>query len=204
MELLLLLGILALAYAMVSAKRMSALIAGFKFQSGLLFVLTGLEGLYVVAAIVLLLKVILIPFFLFRILKQIKVDEQVGFVVNPMLSLLAGLFLTYLSFIFARNLFSGGELGLIIALAVSFAVMGMGAFIMIFRLKALTQIIGLLVIENGIFLLASTLTGGLPLIVEMAVFLDVFVSVIILGIFVYRINALFTGIDVDQLKGLRG
>lgn len=75
---------------------------------------------------------------------------------------------------------------------------------MISRLKALAQIIGILVMENGIFLLSSAFSGGMPFIVEMAIFLDVFVSVIILGLFVYRINELFTGIDVDQLSRLKG
>ncbi|MBU0630080.1 MAG: hypothetical protein KKC80_04080 [Candidatus Margulisbacteria bacterium] len=75
---------------------------------------------------------------------------------------------------------------------------------MIFRLKALAQIIGLLVMENGIFLLGIALAGGLPFLVEIAVFLDVFISAMIMGVFVYRINRLFTGIDVSRLNRLKG
>jgi hydrogenase-4 component E len=77
-------------------------------------------------------------------------------------------------------------------------------FILVSRLKALAQVLGLLVMENGIFLLAAAVAGGMPFLVEMAIFFDVFVSVVIFGLFVYRINELFTGIDVDQLNRLRG
>ncbi|PIS29128.1 hypothetical protein COT42_06105 [Candidatus Saganbacteria bacterium CG08_land_8_20_14_0_20_45_16] len=211
MELLLLLGILTTAYAMLTAKRMSALIANFRLQSLLLFIMTFMEALahgsfnlYLVAALILALKVFLIPLALFRMLKRLKVDEHVGFFINPLLSLAISLGLTYLAWVFVRQLFPDSAIGFVLAAAISFAVMQVGAMIMVARIKAVTQIIGLMVIENGIFLLASTVTGGLSLVVEMAVFLDVFISVIILGVFVYRINELFTGIDVDQLKGLRG
>jgi len=58
--------------------------------------------------------------------------------------------------------------------------------------------------ENGIFLFASAVTGGMPFFVEIAIFLDVFISVLIMGIFVYRINKLFTHIDVNKLSQLKG
>jgi hydrogenase-4 component E len=75
---------------------------------------------------------------------------------------------------------------------------------MIFHRKALTQIIGLLVMENGLFLAASAVSGGMPFFVEIAIFFDVFVCVIILGVFVYKINSLFTHIDVNKLTQLKG
>ncbi len=90
------------------------------------------------------------------------------------------------------------------AITVAFSVIFIGAFLMIFRMMALTQVIGLLVMENGIFLLASYISGGMPFFVEIAIFFDVFVSVVIMGLFVYRINKLFTHIDVSKLSRLRG
>jgi hydrogenase-4 component E len=78
-----------------------------------------------------------------------------------------------------------------------------GLFIMIFRMKALSQVIGFLVMENGLFLVASAVSGGMPFFVEIAIFMDVFVSVVIFGIFIYRINKLFTHIDVSKLNTLR-
>jgi hydrogenase-4 component E len=75
---------------------------------------------------------------------------------------------------------------------------------MIFRMKALAQVIGLLVMENGLFLAAAGVSGGMPFFVEIAIFFDVFLCVIILGMFIYRINSLFTHIDVDKLTKLKG
>jgi hydrogenase-4 component E len=89
-------------------------------------------------------------------------------------------------------------------LAIAFFIVLSGLFLMISRMSALAQIIGLLVMENGLFLLASTVSGGMPFFVEIAIFFDVFVSVVIMGLFVYRINKLFTHIDVNKLSRLRG
>jgi len=75
---------------------------------------------------------------------------------------------------------------------------------MMSRMSALAQIIGLLVMENGLFMLASTVSGGMPFFVEIAIFFDVFMSVLIMGIFVFRINKLFTHIDVNKLSRLKG
>ena len=211
MELLILLGILACAYAMVAAKRVSALIANFRLQSFLLFLLTLIEaykgqaaGLYVTAFLILLIKVIGIPYFFFRLLREIKVNENLGFFINPQLSLFLCLVFTYLAWVFAGVVFVSADTLFRVSAAIAFLVMLIGMFIMLSRLKALAQIVGLLVMENGIFLLAASTAGGMPFIVEMAIFLDVFVSVLILGLFVYRINELFTGIDVSQLTSLKG
>ncbi len=210
-ELLILLGILTGGLAMVAAKRLSALVGNFRLQSFCLFLLTALEaakghylGLYLVAALILALKVFGIPYFISRIMKTMKVGENIGFIINPQLSLILGLLLTYLSWLFAGRVFADLEMTGRLFTAVSFATVLLGLFILITRLKALAQVVGLLVMENGIFLLAAAIAGGMPFLIEMAIFFDVFVSVVIFGLFVYRIGELFTGIDVDQLNRLRG
>jgi len=88
--------------------------------------------------------------------------------------------------------------------AAAFFVVLVGIFLMVGRMTALAQVVGLLVMENGLFLLASTVAGGMPFFVEIAIFFDVFVSVIIMGFFVYRISKLFTHIDVNKLSRLKG
>jgi len=96
------------------------------------------------------------------------------------------------------------ETALTSMLAIAFFIVLAGLFLMITRMSALAQIIGLLVMENGLFLLASTVSGGMPFFVEIAIFFDVFVSVVIMGLFVHRINKLFTHIDVNKLSRLKG
>jgi hydrogenase-4 component E len=204
------LGLLATAYGMASSKRLSALIGNFRLQSLFLCAMTFLEamngghtGLYVISAMLLVLKVLLIPYIILKISDEIKVNENLGFVLSPQLSLVLALLFTYLSWVFSGLFFSTPDTSLRIIGSVSFTIMFIGLFIMVFRMKALSQVIGLLTIENGIFLLASA-AGGMPFLVEMAVFFDVFVGVIILGTFIYRINRLFVSIDVNRLNRLKG
>ena len=86
----------------------------------------------------------------------------------------------------------------------AFAGVLIGLFVTVNRRRALTQILGFLMLENSIFLFALLATYGVPFIVEMGVFLDVLVAVLIMEVFVYRIQENFDSIAVDQLGTLRG
>jgi hydrogenase-4 component E len=74
---------------------------------------------------------------------------------------------------------------------------------MLTRRLALSQVIGFLVLENGIFLYGLTQTHGMPLLVEMGVIFDVLVGVLVSGLVIFRLNRSFEHIDVTQLRGLR-
>lgn len=203
--------LLASTYLMVIAKRMPALIRGFRYQSLLLFLATFLAAfnekqveLYLVSGMIILLKVFLIPYFLNLTAKKINVDENLGLFVNSQLSLILALILTYSSWVLSVNLGFGQGALQAVAVTVAFSVIFIGAFLMISRMKAFTQVVGILVMENGIFLFASSISGGMPFFAEIAIFFDVFISVVIMGIFVFRINKLFTHIDVNKLSRLKG
>lgn len=205
-----LIGIIIMSYSMVAAKRMRSLIASFRMQSFFLFLAAFFMAmkeknpeLYIVAGLLLLLKVILIPKFLSDIVKRVKMEENIGLFLNPLVSLLTAVFLTYISYIFTTRVVIFENHAQALSFSVSLSVTMIGLFIMIFRMKALSQVIGFLVMENGLFLVASAVSGGMPFFVEIAIFMDVFVSVIIFGIFIYRINKLFTHIDVSKLNTLR-
>jgi hydrogenase-4 component E len=211
MQFIILLSVLISTYLMIIAKRTPALIRGFRYQSLCLFLATFIAALqqsepdlYVVAFLLLILKVVFIPQLLYRTVKKIKVSEDLGLFINPQLSLLWALGFTFLSWEFSWQLISPGNEIKTIILGIAFFVVLAGIFLMVFRMTALAQIIGLLVMENGIFLLGSAVTGGMPFFVEIAIFFDVFVSVLIMGFFVYRINKFFTHIDVNKLSRLKG
>jgi len=206
-----LLGILIATYFMIVAKRMPALIRSFRYQSFFLFLATLVialgehqPDLYIICGLLFMLKVSLIPYLLYRISSKIKAGQDLGLIVNSQLSLFCALAFTYLAWIFSAHLFSSVNQGMVSILAVAFFMVLTGLFLMISRITALAQVVGLLVMENGLFLLASTVSGGMPFFVEIAIFFDVFISVVIMGFFVYRINKLFTHIDVDKLSHLRG
>lgn len=205
-------GVLLMAFLMVISKRLNAMIRGFSAQSFFLFLITivfaikeNSPGLYVVAALLFTIKVIVIPGLLSRMVKRIKTDETAGLIVNPALSLFTAMLLTYLSYLFTSRFLplmqDRMQEGAFIA---ALAVMLIGMFIMVFRMKAIAQIIGLLVMENGLFLIASAVSGGMPFFVEIAIFFDIFICVIIMGMFVYKINKVFTHINVNKLQELKG
>jgi hydrogenase-4 component E len=211
MESIVLFGVLASTYLMVIAKRLPALVRSFRYQAFFLFLATLLlavherhPDLYIVAALLLAIKVCAIPHFLYRIANRIRAHEDIGLFINVQLSLVVALAFMCMSWAFAANSIvpGGGTHAVMPALAIF--VFLIGVFLMIFRMTALAQVVGLLVTENGLFLLASTVSGGMPFFVEIAIFFDVFVSVIIMGFFVYRINKLFTHIDVNKLSRLKG
>jgi len=211
MQFIILFAVLVSTYLMVVAKRTPALIRSFRYQSFCLFLATFIVALehnqldlYIVAGLIFILKVVFIPQLLYRTINRIKVNEDLGLFINPQLSLLWALGFTYLSWKFSVNIIAPGDEVKVIMLTIAFFMVLTGIFLMVFRMTALAQIVGLLVMENGIFLLASTVTGGMPFFVEIAIFFDVFVSVLIMGFFVYRINKFFTHIDVNKLSRLKG
>lgn len=211
MQFIILFAVLISTYLMIITKRTSALIRSFRYQSFCLFLATFMIALrehqldlYVVAGLLFILKVVFIPQLLYRTIKKIKASEELGLFINSQLSLLWALGFTYLSWVFTVRLIGAQDAAQVIMFTIAFFVVFAGIFLMIFRMTALAQIIGLLVMENGIFLLAFTVSGGMPFFVEIAIFFDVFVSVLIMGFFVYRINKFFTHIDVNKLSRLKG
>jgi hydrogenase-4 component E len=79
-----------------------------------------------------------------------------------------------------------------------------GLFLMIGRRKALSQVIGLITMENGVYLAALVATYGLPLAVELGIFFDLLIGTLLMGVFVSRISDSFESIDIDRLRSLRG
>jgi len=210
-EIFILIGFLIITFLLVVAKRITALVRTFRVQAVLLSLYVFYMGfsqrhveLLVVCALILILKAAVIPFVLLRVTRRIKVDEDLGLLVNPQVSLVIALGLAYLSYLFAHSAMSLGKTAELAAFITAITAVCVGFFIMVSRMKALGQIVGLLVMENGIFLAASAIAGGMPFFVEIALFFDIFVFVIILEVFVYKVNRLFTHIDTSRMKELKG
>jgi hydrogenase-4 component E len=204
-------GFLITAFLMTMAKRVTALIGAFRMQAVFLFLYTlamavaqkHLE-LFLVAGLIFALKVAIIPYVLARIVRRIDVEENLGLIVNPTISLIIALCLSGLAYTFAHRIMPRALPTELDAFVVSIAVICIGFFIMVSRLKALSQVLGLLAMENGIFLAAAAITGGMPFFVEIALAFDLFLFVIIVEIFVYRVNRLFTHIDTSKMNSLKG
>ena len=158
--------------------------------------------LYVGAAITLIVKVILIPGMFYWIMKKIDITREVQFYVNTSASLIIAGALTLFSFIITRRIgdLAQGPAVSETAITLSLAMLLIGFFIMISRTQALSQMLGLLIIENGLFLLASVATFGIPLMLEIGISFDVLVALLIMGIFVFKINQTFRHINVTKLQ----
>lgn len=191
-------------------RSLRAYVAAFQWQSAalaLLFVLIGYLGddaeLYFVAVFFFLLKVIILPRYLQRMEQRFGGERESQPYLNIATSLvLAGLFVL-LAYAITRPLVLVSALPTRGGLPLAMGLIFVGLFVVVTRKKALTQIVGFLVMENGIALLAVLGTYGIPLIVELGVFLDVLMGFLVMQVFVYHIHGTFESIDVDQLNELK-
>jgi hydrogenase-4 component E len=163
--------------------------------------------IFIAAAMTVLLKAILVPILLERLVDRIDIHHEIEPIVNTPLSIMISGGLTLVAYLVGESFYhpeaGAASLGHN-TLAVAISVFLIGFFMMINRRKALSQVLALLTLENGIFLAATCLTYGMPLIVELGVFFDVLVAVLVLGILVYRIRESFESMDVSKLRRLRG
>lgn len=159
--------------------------------------------LYISSIFNFLIKVILIPYFLFKIVEKIKIDREIHFYVGITNSLLISIPIVIFSFFITKKIHIPGDIISLNLLPMSIGILFIGVFIMVSRRKAISQIIGFLTLENGIMLAGTSITKGMPMIVEMGVFFDVFVGVLMAGILVYRIRETSLNIDTSELSNLR-
>ncbi len=162
----------------------------------------GEPEIYISAALTLGLKVVALPLFLGRAVGQARGALQAPFLNVPSLLLASG-GLTLVAAVVAQR-FAGASLLAPSVLAVAVALMLIGFFLMIVQRNAVAQVLGLLTAENGLFLAAVSLTSGMPLLVELGVFFDIFVAVLILALLVTRLREVEASIDVSRLRRLRG
>jgi len=159
---------------------------------------------YWVAVLTLIGKVLFLPWLLNRQVRKIQIVEEIEPLINAPTSMLICGALTLLGYIVARPFTTLQELGNN-TLAIAVTLLLTGFYLMIVRRKAISQVLALLTVENGVMLAAVALTTyGMPLVVELGIFFDVMVAVMVLGILVYRIRETFASMDTSKLSRLRG
>ncbi len=206
--------VLVLQIAMVGQRSLVMNIRLFGAQSFLLAAIAGAIAwynsaphIYIAAFMTLLVKAVFVPLLLERLVDRIEIRHEIEPIVNTPLSVVISGALTLVAYLVGESFYhpEAGQASLgRNTLAVAISVFLIGFFMMLNRRKALTQVLALLTLENGVFLAAICLTYGMPLIVELGVFFDVLVAVLVLGILVYRIRETFESMDVSKLRRLRG
>jgi hydrogenase-4 component E len=202
--------ILMLSFAMISQRRIVSLINLFTLQGAALVAASVLVGyathqpdLYVSAGLTLVLKVVLIPWLLHRVIRRLNVRWDVETLINIPTTMLVGIGLVIFSFSLALPIsrlstsMASGSLGIALACVL------LSFMMMITRSKAVPQVIGFLSMENGLIFAATAVTNGMPMIVEIGIALDVLVGVLILGVFMFQIREQFDSLDIHNLETLK-
>lgn len=203
-------GILLTAVSMNAIRRLESCVKAYSLNSWLLSLLVAMTALvvgethlYIASLVTFLSKGVIIPVFLRRIVKQMKVTREVEpYVSNAMSLTISGILVAIVYGTLKQGIFVTGFSKNV--LQISIAVIFIGLFIMITRRKAITQVIGLLFMENGLFLAGFSLTYGMPTLIELGVLFDMLMGVIILGIFAIQIKRVFASADLDKLTTLKG
>ena len=202
--------ILMLSFAMISQRRIVTLINLFMLQGVALVAASLLIGyathqsdLYVSAGLTFVLKVVLIPWLLHRVIRKLNVRWDVETLINIPTTMLVGIGLVIFAFSLALPIsrlsssMASGSLGIALACVL------LSFMMMITRSKAVPQVIGFLSMENGLIFAATTVTNGMPMIVEFGIALDVLVGVLILGVFMFQIREQFDSLDIHNLETLK-
>jgi hydrogenase-4 component E len=197
------------SFALLEQARLVAAIHAFAWQGVLVAMVTavvaasgGLEHLFFSAALTLGLKALLIPWMLHWLVRSLELDRHKEPLRHPALVIMAGVALVIFSYwlvlpmveeelMFTRNI-----------VAVSLAMVLIGLLMMVVRQQAVTQVLGFMSMENGLFLAAVSATGGMPLVVELGVAFDVLVAMVLFGVFFFQIRESIDSLDVDRMNRL--
>ena len=191
-------------------RSVGAYVTAFAWQSAVLAAVTAMVAhfgrdpqLYAVAAVFYLLKGVAVPALLRNMDRRFGPVREGEPYVNAAASVLVAGILVLVAHAVMRPIVAVSDLPTRAALPPAMGLVFVSLFVIVSRKKAVTQIIGFLMLENGITLLAVLGAYGVPLIVELGVFLDALMGFLVMQVFVYHIHETFESIDVDELSGLK-
>jgi hydrogenase-4 component E len=202
--------VLLTAFGMLVQKRMTGLIHLFTWQGLFLSISTALVGfvankhhLYISSILTLSMKVVLLPYILHVLVRRLRIQKEIETVMNAPTTMLIGIALVIFSYHLTAPVREISTLVTRSILAVALATVMIGLLMMITRKHAVTQIIGFLALENGLFFAATSATYGMPLVVELGVALDILIAAFIFGIFFFHIHTTFDSLDVEKMARLK-
>lgn len=202
--------LLLLAFAMLSQRRILTLIHLFAWQGAALALSTAIVAyssaqphLYFSAALTVLVKVVLIPWVLHRLIDRLQIRWDVETLINIPTTMLIGIGLVIFAFSLATPISQMASVLTRSTLGIAMASVLLSFLMMIVRRKAVPQVIGFLAMENGLFFAATSATYGMPLVVELGVALDVLVGTFIFGIFFFHIRETFDSLDIRHMEKLK-
>jgi hydrogenase-4 component E len=202
--------LLLIAFAMLAQRRVLSLIYLFAWQ-GLVLTAntlivahsTGQAHLYYSALLTFVLKVVVLPWILHRLILKLDVRWDVETLINIPTTMLLGIALVIFAFNLALPISQLAGTITRSTLGIALGVVLLAFLMMITRRKAVPQVIGFLAMENGLFFAATSTTYGMPMMVELGVALDVLIGVLILGIFFFQVREAFDSLDLTHMEKLK-
>jgi hydrogenase-4 component E len=205
-----LIAAILLSVVALATSRVGMIIRAFAAQSCLIAFLPwllheGNPGFHQIVVLVgtLLVKGILIPWFLFRAIRGVAMRREIGVLVGYGTSLFLAAVLVALAFAISASLPLPTGIGSVLLMPASLSTLLLGLLVLVTRTKAVTQVVGYLFVENGIYLFGVSLVAEMPVLVETGILLDVFVGVFVMGIVMFRINREFDDLDTQNLTALK-
>lgn len=205
----LLVAVLLLNFFLLGTSRLRAVINASAAQGALLgvLVLVAHQELtlraVVLAAGAVGLKAVVIPAMLVRAMREAAIRREVEPIVGFIPSLLLGALATGMSLVFASTLPLVEEHQGSLLIPASLSTVLTGFLLLTTRRKAIAQVVGYLVLENGIFIMGLTLLEAMPFLVEVGVLLDLFVGIFVMGIIIHHISREFSSLDTGRLSALK-
>ena len=201
--------LLLLAFSMLTQRRIQSLVNLFAVQGFVLALSTLVVGysthqphLYLSAGVTFALKVLLLPWYLHWLIRRLNVQRDIESVINIPVQMLIGILV-----IFAFNLAAPiSQLSGTITkstLGIAIASILLSFLMMISRRKAVSQVVGFLAMENGLFFAATATTYGMPMVVELGILFDVLVATLVFGVFFFHIRETFESLDIHHLEKLK-
>jgi hydrogenase-4 component E len=202
--------LLLLAFAMLTQRRILSLINLFAAQGFVLALSTLVVAystqnaqLYASALITFGLKVLLLPWGLHWLIKKLNVRWDVETLINIPATMLIGIVLVIFAFNLAAPISQFAGTVTKSTLGIAIACILLAFLMMITRRKAVSQVIGFLAMENGLFFAATSATYGMPMVVELGILFDVLVGTLIFGVFFFHIRETFESLDIHHLEKLK-
>jgi hydrogenase-4 component E len=205
---------LLLAFVMLGSRWLTDYLIAFAVQSWLIACLSAAVGyyghypeLYLIALLTALFRGMLLPYLILNIIKRQDVDREVHERLSPSACMVIGALLVLFAFVVSGHL--GQSLGLtgtvaVLALTVMLSMKLIGFLMLVVRSEALSQILGLLVLENGIFLGSQILVPGMPLLIELVILFDLLVVVACFGVLIRYLLAHAGTSSAHDLRRLVG
>jgi hydrogenase-4 component E len=159
-------------------------------------------AVFILAVAAVILKGIVFPILLRRSLEVSRSNREVEVFIGYPLSLLSGLVIFIISLWLGTKLTFTSLPTLQALIPLAFATMLIGLFVIITRVKAITQVLGYLTLENGIYIFGAGLIFEQPFLVELAILLDIFVAVFVMGIAIFHISNEFDHMDTHKMSEL--